>query len=306
MVYADNAMYQAKLQGKNRYAVHTSELLEDMKDEYSLEIDLRRALENNEFVLHYQPLVHNHTGDLVGFEALIRWQHPVHGLLPPGKFIKLAEETGAITQIGEWVIEEACAQNKKWQDAGMPPVKISVNLSTQQFLTTNLLTFMEEVLARTRLDPQYFVVEITEYMAMEYDYSIRVLQQLKALGVGISIDDFGTGYSSLNYLKNFPIDSIKIDKSFVEELMKDQDNAFIVKAIITLAHNLQKEVIAEGVETIEQLNFLKNHNCDMSQGFYFSKPLPAEEIEKRYLDIIESIRETRQHENNIIHISRKL
>ena len=175
MVYADNAMYQAKSQGKNRYVIHTSELLEEMMDEYSLEIDLRRALENNEFVLHYQPQIHNQTGKLVGFEALIRWQHPRLGLLPPGKFIKLAEENGLITQIGEWVINEACSQNKKWQDAGMAPIKVSVNLSTQQFLTRNLVTYMEDVLKRTALDPQYIVVEITEYMAMEYDYSIIVL-----------------------------------------------------------------------------------------------------------------------------------
>jgi len=283
MVYADNAMYQAKSQGKNRYVVHTSELLEEMMDEYSLEIDLRRALENNEFVLHYQPQIHNQTGKLVGFEALIRWQHPRLGLLAPGKFIKLAEENGLITQIGEWVINEACSQNKKWQDAGMAPIKVSVNLSTQQFLTRNLITFVEEVLERTALEPQYFVVEITEYMAMEYDYSILVLKQLKSLGIGISIDDFGTGYSSLNYLKNFPIDYIKIDKSFISELMNDPTDAIIVNAIITLAHNLQKEVIAEGVETKEQLDFLKNHQCDITQGFFFSKPLPAEDIERIYL-----------------------
>lgn len=283
MVYADNAMYQAKSQGKNRYVVHTSELLEDMMDEYSLEIDLRRALENNEFVLHYQPQIHNKTGKLLGFEALIRWQHPRLGLLPPGKFIKLAEENGLITQIGEWVINEACSQNKKWQDAGMEPIKVSVNLSTQQFLTRNLITFMEEVLERTALDPQYVVVEITEYMAMEYDYSILVLKQLKSLGIGISIDDFGTGYSSLNYLKNFPIDYIKIDKSFISELMNDPNDAIIVNAIIKLAHNLHKEVIAEGVETKEQLDFLTNHQCDITQGYFFSKPLPSEEIEKIYL-----------------------
>ncbi|WP_255452316.1 EAL domain-containing protein [Sporosarcina sp. ANT_H38] len=283
MVYADNAMYQAKSQGKNRYVVHTSELLEDMMDEYSLEIDLRRALDNNEFVLHYQPQIHNQTGKLVGFEALIRWQHPRLGLLPPGKFIKLAEENGLITQIGEWVINEACTQNKKWQDAGMAPIKISVNLSTQQFLTRNLITFVEEVLERTALDPHYFVVEITEYMAMEYDYSILVLKQLKSLGIGISIDDFGTGYSSLNYLKNFPIDYIKIDKSFVSELMNDPNDAIIVNAIISLAHNLHKEVIAEGVETKEQLDFLTAHQCDITQGYFFSKPLTAKAIEEIYL-----------------------
>lgn len=283
MVYADNAMYQAKSQGKNRYVMHTSELLDVMMDEYMLEVDLRSALENKQFVLHYQPQVNNKTGQLVGFEALIRWQHPRLGLIPPGKFIKLAEENGLITQIGEWVIDEACSQNKRWQDAGMTPVKMSVNLSTQQFLTKDLLIFMEEMLERNAIDPAYVVVEITEYMAMEYEYAIDVLKQLKALGFGISIDDFGTGYSSLNYLKNFPIDYIKIDKSFVEGLMNNEKDSVIVKAIISLAHNLHKEVIAEGVETKEQLDFLKSHQCDITQGYFFSKPLPADEIEKIYI-----------------------
>lgn len=283
LIHADNAMYQAKAQGKNRYVIHTSELVKTLMNEYKLEMELRSALENNEFVLHYQPQIHNETGQLVGLEALIRWQHPTLGLLLPGDFIKLAEENGLITQIGEWVINEACIQNKKWQDAGMTPVKISVNLSTQQFLTRNLISYTEEVLARTGLNPKYFVVEITEYMAMEYEYSIRVLEQLKALGIGISIDDFGTGYSSLNYLKNFPIDYIKIDKSFISELMNDPNDAIIVKAIITLAHNLHKEVIAEGVETEEQLHFLQNHHCDISQGYFFSKPLSVKEIEKKYV-----------------------
>ncbi|WP_144512836.1 EAL domain-containing protein [Bacillus sp. FJAT-22090] len=283
MVYADNAMYQAKSQGKNRYVIHTSELLDVMMDEYMLEVDLRRALEQQEFVLHYQPQINNISGELVGFEALIRWQHPKLGLIPPEKFIKLAEENGLITQIGEWVFNEACSQNKKWQDAGMTPVKMSINLSTQQFLTKDLLAFIEGVLKCTAIDPSYIVVEITEYMAMEYEYSIQVLEHLKALGIGVSIDDFGTGYSSLNYLKDFPIDYIKIDKSFINELMNNEKGAVIVKAIISLAHNLHKEVIAEGVETKEQLDFLKNHQCDISQGYLFSKPLPADEIEKIYI-----------------------
>ncbi|KAB2336681.1 EAL domain-containing protein [Cytobacillus depressus] len=283
MIYADNAMYQAKAQGKNRYSIYTSELLEEMTYEYRLEADLRRALENDEFVLHYQPQIHHQTGEVVGLEALIRWQHPTLGLLPPGKFIKLAEENGLITQIGKWVINEACSQNKKWQDAGMEPIKVSVNLSTQQFLSKDLVTFMKDSLERTALDPQYLVVEITEYMAMEYDYSLKVLKQLKAIGIGISIDDFGTGYSSLNYLKNFPIDYIKIDKTFVDEIMIDHNNTFIIKAIITLAHNLQMQVIAEGVETKEQLDFLIKQKCDFIQGYLFSKPLPAIEIEEKYL-----------------------
>ncbi|WP_252504925.1 EAL domain-containing protein [Sporosarcina sp. Marseille-Q4943] len=284
MVYADNAMYKAKEKGKNRYSVYTTGLLAGLEDEYRLEADLRRAVENDEFVLHYQPQIHPKTGTLVGLEALIRWQHPSLGLLSPDKFIRLAEDNGLINQIGKWVINEASSQNKKWQDAGFNPLKVSVNLSTQQFLTKDLITFMEDTLAQTGLDPQYLVVEITEYMAMEYEYSLKVLQKLKEIGIGISIDDFGTGYSSLTYLNNFPIDFIKIDKSFVFEIIDDHPNAYIVKAIIKLAHNLQMEVIAEGVETKEQLDFLIDQQCDFVQGFYFSKPLPADEIERIYLD----------------------
>ncbi|MCM3709165.1 EAL domain-containing protein [Sporosarcina luteola] len=284
MIFADNAMYEAKNQGKNRYSVYTSDLLEGAKDEYRLETDLRKAMEQEEFVLHYQPQINPQTSEIIGVEALIRWQHPSLGLLSPDKFIKLAEDNGFINQIGKWVIKEACSQNKRWQDAGYQPLKVSVNLSTQQFLTSDLVTYMENTLLETGLDPQYLVVEITEYMAMEYEYSLKVLKQLKEIGIGISIDDFGTGYSSLAYLNNFPIDYIKIDKSFVFEIINDQPSAFIVKAIITLSHNLQMQVIAEGVETEEQLDFLIKHQCDLVQGFHFSKPLPAVEIEKSYLD----------------------
>ncbi|QTD40913.1 EAL domain-containing protein [Sporosarcina sp. Te-1] len=283
MIYADNAMYQAKKQGKNRYSVYASELFEGREEDYKLEIDLRKAIEHQEFVLHYQPQVDTKTGDIVGMEALIRWQHPTLGLLYPDKFIKLAEENGLVNQIGKWVINEACEQSKKWQEAGLQPLKMSVNLSTQQFLTKDLVAFMEETLQQTGLDPQYLIVEITEYMAMEYEYSLKVLMQLQKLGIGISIDDFGTGYSSLTYLQNFPIDFIKIDKSFVMEITNGPQNAFIVKAIITMAHNLQMQVIAEGVETKEQLNFLNEQQCDIVQGFYFSKPLPADEFENTYL-----------------------
>ncbi|MBB4823341.1 diguanylate cyclase (GGDEF)-like protein/PAS domain S-box-containing protein [Sporosarcina luteola] len=285
MIYADNAMYQAKKQGKNRYNVYTSELLEEREDDYKLEIDLRKAIEHEEFVLHYQPQIHSKTGNLMGMEALIRWQHPVLGLLYPDKFIQLAEENGLINQIGKWVINEACAQSRKWQDAGLQPLQISVNLSTQQFLTNDLVAFMKETLHRNGVDPKFLIVEITEYMAMEYEYSLKVLKQLQQLGIGISIDDFGTGYSSLTYLQDFPIDYIKIDKSFVMELGNGPQNAFIVKAIITMGHNLQMRVIAEGVETEEQLKFLIDQQCDIVQGFYFSKPLPANEFEDLYLRI---------------------
>ncbi|SDJ25007.1 EAL domain-containing protein [Salimicrobium halophilum] len=283
MIHADNAMYQAKSDGKDRYVVYTPDSLENMMEEYRLEADLRGALENKEFVLHYQPQIKNETGEVIGVEALIRWNHPKFGLLSPAKFISLAEKNGLITQIGEWVLEEACIQNKKWQEAGGKPIKVSVNMSTQQFLTHNTVSLVEQVLHRTGLDPQYLVLEITEYMAMEHDNSFHVLEELRELGIGISIDDFGTGYSSLNYLKDFRIDYIKIDKSFVHEVLHDENDAIIVNAIISLAHNLGMQVIAEGVETAEQLAFLIRQDCDMTQGYFFSKPLTAEGIEKSYV-----------------------
>jgi diguanylate cyclase (GGDEF)-like protein/PAS domain S-box-containing protein len=286
MVYADNAMYKAKSQGKNRYVIYTSDMLNNSIEELKLESDLRKALEKNEFILHYQPQVCNNSGKIIGVEALIRWNHPKLGLIFPDKFIKLAEETGLITQIGEWVIEQACIQNIKWQNAGIGPLKMSVNLSTQQFLKLNLVGYVKSVLDQTGLNPEYLVLEITESMAMDFDYSIKVLRQLKDIGVGISIDDFGTGYSSLSYLKTFPIDYLKIDRSFVRDIVEDDNDVNIVKAIITLAHNLNLEVIAEGVETKEQLEFLKKYNCDKIQGYLFSKPIPAEQLEKIYTPLL--------------------
>ncbi|KMJ57476.1 diguanylate cyclase [Bacillus sp. LL01] len=289
MVYADNAMYKAKSQGKNRYVVYASDMLHNSMEELQLETDLRKALERNEFVLYYQPQICNRTGDIVGVEALIRWNHPTLGLIYPDKFIGLAEETGLITNIGEWVIEEACAQNKKWIDAGMAPFKVAVNLSTHQFFKLNLVSHVQSVLERTGLDPKYLVVEITESMAMDFDYSLRVLQQLKGLGVYISIDDFGTGYSSLSYLKSFPIDYLKIDRSFVRDVLQDNNDVNIVKAIITLAHNLGLRVIAEGVETIEQLDFLKKYNCDTIQGYLFSKPISVKQFEQLHPMLLKEI-----------------
>ncbi|WP_347862316.1 EAL domain-containing protein [Salimicrobium sp. PL1-032A] len=278
MVYADNAMYEAKEQGKNTYVIYNEGLLDETIKEYKLEADLRNAIEHEEFVLYYQPQINNRTGKLSGMEALIRWQHPELGLLPPGAFIRLAEQNGLITQIGEWVVQEACRQQREWKDEGRELVRISVNLSTQQFLNRNLTGFIEQTLKKYDGSPEWLGVEITEYMAMEYEQSVKVLEELKELGIGISIDDFGTGYSSLNHLKNFEIDYIKIDKSFIQEVTGDHNDAVIVEAIITLAHNLDMDIIAEGVETSEQLDFLVQHECDVSQGYFFSKPLPPSEI----------------------------
>jgi len=282
MVYADNAMYKVKSHGKNGYAVYTSDMLNNSIEELKLETDLRKALDNNEFILHYQPQICNKSKEIVGVEALIRWNHPKLGLIYPDKFINLAEETGLIIQIGEWVIRQACIQNKKWQNSGIKPFKIAVNLSTQQFFKLNLVEYVKNVLDETGLAPEYLALEITESMAMDFNYSLKVLRQLKDIGVCISIDDFGTGYSSLSYLKNFPIDYLKIDRSFVSDIMIDDHDVNIVKAIITLAHNLGLKVIAEGVETKEQLHFLKKYKCDEIQGYLFSKPISAEQFEETY------------------------
>ncbi|MDQ0256756.1 diguanylate cyclase (GGDEF)-like protein/PAS domain S-box-containing protein [Evansella vedderi] len=278
MIQADNAMYEAKTKGKNRYAFYSLDKLNHSIESWKMETDLRNALEKDEFILHYQPQFCNKSGSIIGVEALIRWNHPKHGLIYPDKFIRISEETGLITEIGEWVIKQACIQNKQWQDEGGKPIKVAVNLSTQQFFRPNLVVFLKEVLEQTKLDPEYLVLEITESMAVDFDYSIKVLRELKDLGIGISIDDFGTGYSSLNYLKKFPLDYLKIDRTFVRDIMNDDNAVNIVKTIITLAHNLNLKVIGEGVETEEQLKLLKEYNCDNIQGFLFSKPVPAEEF----------------------------
>ncbi|MEZ7170780.1 EAL domain-containing protein [Sporosarcina sp. OR05] len=280
LIYADNAMYQAKSLGKNRYALHSTDTLTDLMGDSILEMDMRRALEQNEFILYYQPQLHSCTQEIVGLEALIRWQHPTLGHLAPNRFISLAEENGYITKIGEWVIAEVCKQNKKWQDDGLKHIQVHVNLSSQQFNKTNLVQFIEQTLEETGLKSQYLGVEITEYIAMEDESSINVVRKLKEIGIAISIDDFGIGHNSLHYLKHLPIDFIKIDRSFIADMMKDQHNAIIVQTIIDLTHNLGMEVIAEGVETLDQLEFLKDHNCTIVQGFFLYKPLPAKEIRK--------------------------
>lgn len=289
MVNADNAMYSAKTEGKNRYVIYTSDMFVKLMEDLKLENELRKAVENNEFVLHYQPQICTSSGQIIGVEALIRWDHPKLGLIYPDNFIKVAEDTGIISQIGAWVLEEACRQNIRWQNAGMDPIKVAVNLSTQQFLKQNLVKLVKEVLDKTGLEPQYLELEITESMAMDFDYSLKVLKQLKALGISISIDDFGTGYSSLSYLKKFPLDFLKIDRSFISDITEDDNNSNIVKAIITLAHNLDLKVIAEGVETKEQLDFLKQYQCDSIQGYLFSKPITAEDYTHTYTTLLEKI-----------------
>ncbi len=280
MVQVDTAMYKAKAHGKNGYTIFRPEMYKDSSEELFLETQLRKAVEQNEFVLHYQPQVNIHTGEMIGLEALIRWDHPEVGMIPPCKFIPLAEKTGLIVSIGEWVLEEACRQNKEWQEKKiLPKVKVSVNLSTQQFIKQDLVDVMKETLKKTNLDPHCLEVEITESMAMDFSRAVKVLNEISELGVSISMDDFGKGYSSLSYLKRFPIHSLKIDKSFVNDILVDENDAKIVGTIIAMAHGLGMKVIAEGVENKEQLQYLKEQNCDQVQGYYFMKPLSPYELE---------------------------
>jgi EAL domain-containing protein (putative c-di-GMP-specific phosphodiesterase class I) len=245
----------------------------------TLQNEIRKAIQHREFQLYYQPQYDLGTGQIVGLEALIRWNHPERGMVSPAEFIPAAEESGLIVQLGEWVLEEACRQNKAWQDAGLPPIPVSVNLSMRQFAQHGLTGNVANVLRQTSLDSRYLQLEITESMTMDVERALQCLNELTELGVKISIDDFGTGYSSFSYLKNLPIARLKIDRSFVRDILQDPNDAAIVAAIIAMAHNLQLQVIAEGVETEDQVKFLRSHRCDEMQGFFGSPPLPAERIE---------------------------
>lgn len=243
-----------------------------------LEMDLPKAIERNELFLHFQPKVNLETEKVVGVEALIRWQHPKIGLIAPDDFIPLAEEIGEITRIGKWVLYNACKQNKKWQDDGFSPIIMSINLSPCQLLEQDLFKTVSEVLKETGLSPCYLELEITEGITIDIPKAISMMKQLRELGILISLDDFGTGYNTLTYLKEFPVDIIKIDRSFVNDLMHSSKDREIVKMIITLAHSLNMRVIAEGIETEDHLQFLRLHNCNEGQGYFFSKPIIGEEL----------------------------
>lgn len=275
MKYADIALSRSKEAGKDNYRIFNAEMKAISITRLTIESELRRAIARHEFFLVYQPQINIETSTLVGMEALIRWQHPERGVVSPQDFIPIAEETGLIVPIGEWVIHEACKQNKEWQIAGLPAVPVSVNLSMRQFLQHNLKDKMKSILDITGLPPQYLELEITESMTMDVDFAANSLLELKNLGVQISIDDFGTGYSSLHLLKRFPIDKLKIDRSFVRDVMLDPNDAAIVTTIISMTHHLNLRVIAEGVETEEQMRFLHQNQCDQIQGYWFSPPVPA-------------------------------
>jgi|GEM_PF-641587 len=277
---ADMAMYKAKDEGRRSFRFYAAEMDARLRERLEIVNDLRKALDRNEFTLHYQPRVNLATGRICGVEALIRWQHPEKGSIMPGKFIPIAEETGLIIPIGEWVFRTACAQAKAWCDKGLPFNRMAVNLSARQFAQPDLVEVVAAIVEQTGLPPQMLELEITESMLMrDQSMATTVLDRLKQVGVFLAVDDFGTGYSSLNYLKQFPLDYLKIDRSFVRDLIEDPDDARIVEAIIALAHSLDLGVIGEGVETTEQIEFLRTRHCDEMQGYYFSKPASADEIE---------------------------
>ncbi|NOV01735.1 EAL domain-containing protein [Paenibacillus planticolens] len=268
------AALSASLQGKH----------DQFQRRMDIEFHLRKAIANKEFHLVYQPVVDVHTNSVVGLESLIRWHNATLGQVPPGDFIPVAEESGLIHEIGEWVLREACVQNMKWQEAGLPCLFMAVNLSRRQFNDSGLSAMIQKILKETGLQPKYLELEITESMSMEVNLAADVLSQLKKLGVRVAMDDFGTGYSSLGFLKDFPIDKLKIDQSFIKGLKHQEVNAAIVNTVITMAKNLNLLVVAEGLETEEELQVLRDCGCRFVQGYYFSKPVQAESVAEMLLD----------------------
>lgn len=277
---ADAAMYHAKEQGRNNFQPYAPDMEVKASERLELGTDLRQAIDRNELFLCYQPRVDLADGSICGMEALIRWHHPRLGLVSPTQFIPIAEETGLISQIGEWVLRSACVQTKAWLDRGLPPVKVSVNLSARQFVKKDLVQSIAKILEETGLPPHQLELELTESLIMHNaELFISTLRKLKALGILLAVDDFGTGFSSLSYLKRFPIDCLKIDRSFVHDVSEDSDSSAIARAVIHLGHSMGLTVIAEGVETPEELAFMREHKCDELQGYFFSEPLPADEFE---------------------------
>jgi len=278
---ADLAMYQAKAAGKNNYHVFNTQLHKDADTRMALESELRHAVTNEEFVLYYQPQVNLDTGELIGCEALIRWQHPERGLLAPFFFIDTIENNGLIIPVGKWVIQEACRQCGEWSKMGMDHLKISINLSTRQFSDPNLIEDIKDAISVANIKPSQLEFEVTEsLLATDIKRAIELLKELQALGMTIAIDDFGTGYSSLSYLKQLPLDKLKIDRAFVMDIPNNNDDEQITAAIIALAHTLNLKVVAEGVESKEQMAFLQSLGCEIGQGYLFNKPISAEEFEQ--------------------------
>lgn len=276
---ADVAMYRAKDLGKNNYQFYSDDMSAKIFERLTLENHLRHALERNEFIIHYQPQVNAKTENVTGVEALLRWQHPDLGLVSPNNFIPLLEETGLIEDVGSWVLETACKQLKKWHDTGLDSLHMSINISSRQFNNPDFITVVHNIIIETRVNPEFLELELTESMFMRNaSATINALNSLSSLGVRFAIDDFGTGYSSLSYLRRFPIDTIKIDRSFIRDITEDPDDAAITSAIVVMAQSLSLNVIAEGVETANQLKFLRDNNCNSIQGYHYSHPMSAPNV----------------------------
>jgi len=283
MRHADSAMYAAKDAGRNGYEFYDAVHEGDSARRLEVEVQLHRALELGELVVFYQPQVAVSSGITIGLEALVRWNHPTRGLLGPGEFISIAEESGLIVRLGEWVMESACRQARLWIDAGYGPLRMSVNVSSRQFWRSDFVSTVSQVLQRTGLEAGYLELEITESMTTDVERAVHVLEQLKRLGVRIAVDDFGTGYSSLNYIRTFPIDSFKIDRTFISEMTDSVAAKAIVSTIISLAKNLNLNVVAEGVETVGQRDALDTDGCDVIQGYFYSAPRSAQDITTNFL-----------------------
>jgi len=277
MKYADIAMYRAKEEGKNTYKFYSSEANVHSFERLALETALRRGLERNEFFMHYQAKLDLASGAITGVEALVRWQHPDLGAVPPAQFIPLAEETGLIVPLGKWVLKTACAQAVAWQRQGLPPLRIAVNISARQFGDEDLMADIQAALDESGLKPELLELELTESMVMQNpERTAATLAALKRLGVRLAIDDFGVGYSSLAHLKRFPIDTLKVDRSFIRDIPQNTEDRAITEAIIAMGKSLDLTIVAEGVETLEQQTFLREHACDEMQGYYFSRPIASD------------------------------
>jgi EAL domain-containing protein (putative c-di-GMP-specific phosphodiesterase class I) len=272
-------MYQAKANGCQSYRFFTSGMNVRAVERQSIEEGLRLALERHEFVLHYQPKIYLKTGAITGAEALLRWNHPTRGSVPPAEFIPVAEDCGLILPIGAWVFREACEQARAWLDIGLPITSMAINVSAMEFRGENFLPNLFAILRETGLAPALLELELTESVLMKHaESAAAILQALREYGVRVAIDDFGTGYSSLSYLRKFPVDSLKIDQSFIRRIATQEGDAPIVIAVIAMARSLKMRVVAEGVETAQELAFLRSHDCDEAQGYYFSRPVPADEF----------------------------
>jgi diguanylate cyclase (GGDEF)-like protein len=273
------ALHATQQQGRNQYKFYSPEITAQLQERLILENELYGALERNEMQVHYQPLIDLQSREITATEALLRWQHPTLGSISPAKFIPIAEANGLIVSLGEWVLRTACAQNRAWQLAGFSPIRVSVNLSARQFEQANLVEIVRQILEETELSASYLELEVTEsFLMVNVQQSVKILQQLRGLGLSLALDDFGTGYSSLNYLKQFPVNMLKIDRSFVQDLPSNPDSAAVTDAIIALAKSLRLHITAEGIETQEQLDYLQAQKCDEGQGFHLSRPVTADAI----------------------------